>query len=57
MTSDSRAKAKSPESKQKERGESATEGLDVNAVLRRAYDSAVDEKIPSSMLDLLEKLN
>lgn len=30
---------------------------DVNQVLRRAYDSAVDETIPQSMLDLLDKLN
>lgn len=30
---------------------------DVNAVLRRAYDSAVDETIPQSMLDLLSKLD
>lgn len=30
---------------------------DVNGVLRRAYDSAVDESIPQSMLDLLNKLN
>lgn len=30
---------------------------DVNVALRRAYDSAVDESIPQSMLDLLNKLN
>lgn len=30
---------------------------DVNIALRRAYDSAVDESIPQSMLDLLNKLN
>ena len=30
---------------------------DVNLVLRRAYDSAVDETIPQSMLDLLNKLD
>ncbi|WP_447760497.1 NepR family anti-sigma factor [Sphingopyxis panaciterrae] len=30
---------------------------DVNVALRRAYDSAVDESIPQSMLDLLSKLN
>ncbi len=30
---------------------------DVNVALRRAYDSAVDETIPQSMLDLLSKLN
>ena len=29
---------------------------DVNGALRRAYDSAVDESIPQSMLDLLNKL-
>ena len=57
MTSDSRDKAPSPESNTTERIESGKDGLDVNTVLRRAYDSAVDEKIPASMLDLLEKLN
>lgn len=30
---------------------------DVNLALRRAYESAVDESIPQSMLDLLDKLN
>lgn len=30
---------------------------DVNVALRRAYDSAVDESIPQSMLDLLKKLS
>ncbi len=30
---------------------------DVNGALRRAYDSAVDESIPQSMMDLLNKLN
>lgn len=30
---------------------------DVNGALRRAYDSAVDESIPQSMLDLLNKLS
>lgn len=30
---------------------------DVNIALRRAYDSAVDEVIPQSMLDLLSKLD
>lgn len=30
---------------------------DVNVALRRAYESAVDESIPQSMLDLLDKLN
>lgn len=39
------------------RAASAKDGVDVNAVLRRAYESAVDESIPDSMLDLLEKLN
>jgi len=29
----------------------------VNIALRRAYESAVDESIPQSMLDLLDKLN
>lgn len=32
-------------------------GQDVNVALRRAYDSAVDESIPQSMLDLLNKLS
>ncbi len=30
---------------------------DVNIALRRAYESAVDETIPDSMMDLLNKLN
>jgi len=30
---------------------------DVNSALRRAYESAVDEVIPQSMLDLLNKLD
>ncbi|WP_432768223.1 NepR family anti-sigma factor [Sphingopyxis sp.] len=30
---------------------------DVNGALRRAYESAVDETIPQSMMDLLNKLN
>ena len=30
---------------------------DVNIALRRAYESAVDETIPQSMLDLLSKLD
>jgi hypothetical protein len=30
---------------------------DVNLALRRAYDSAVDETIPQTMLDLLDKLS
>ncbi|WP_265104536.1 NepR family anti-sigma factor [Sphingopyxis yananensis] len=29
----------------------------MNSALRKAYDSAVDELIPPSMLELLEKLN
>ncbi|MBB5705831.1 NepR family anti-sigma factor [Sphingopyxis panaciterrulae] len=29
----------------------------MNIALRRAYESAVDESIPQSMLDLLDKLN
>ena len=36
---------------------SQRKGHDVNAALRRAYESAVDETIPQSMLDLLDKLN
>src|SRR3546814_17900925 len=32
-------------------------GQDVNIALRRAYESAVDETIPQSMLELLDKLN
>jgi hypothetical protein len=32
-------------------------GQDVNIALRRAYESAVDETIPQSMMDLLNKLN
>jgi hypothetical protein len=30
---------------------------DVNIALRRAYESAVDEVIPQSLLDLLNKLD
>ncbi len=30
---------------------------DVNIALRRAYESAIDETIPQSMLDLLDKLD
>ena len=30
---------------------------DVNIALRRAYESAIDETIPQSMLDLLNKLS
>ena len=30
---------------------------DVNIALRRAYESAVDETIPQSLLDLLNKLD
>lgn len=32
-------------------------GQDVNVALRRAYESALDESIPKSMLDLLSKLS
>jgi hypothetical protein len=30
---------------------------DVNIALRRAYESAIEEHIPDSMMDLLNKLN
>ncbi|APZ98956.1 hypothetical protein BWQ93_10975 [Sphingopyxis sp. QXT-31] len=30
---------------------------DVNIALRRAYESAIEENIPDSMMDLLNKLN
>lgn len=30
---------------------------DVNVALRRAYESAIDESIPQSMMDLLNKLS
>ena len=30
---------------------------EINVALRRAYDSAVDETIPQSLLDLLSKLD
>lgn len=30
---------------------------EINVALRRAYDAAVDETIPQSMLDLLNKLD
>ncbi len=32
-------------------------GDDVNEALKRAYESTIDEVIPPSMLDLLNKLN
>ncbi len=35
----------------------ARKGQDVNIALRRAYESALDETIPKSMLDLLSKLD
>lgn len=50
-------KSSAVDRKDKDRAAAAKHGLDVNAVLRRAYESAVDESIPDSMLDLLEKLN
>lgn len=42
---------KSDEQKKQQKGDN------VNAALRRAYESTVDEVIPSSMLDLLNKLD
>jgi hypothetical protein len=35
----------------------STDERDVGTALRAAYQQAVDEKIPSEMLDLLGKLN
>ncbi|MGN6689829.1 MAG: NepR family anti-sigma factor [Sphingopyxis sp.] len=35
----------------------AGKAQEINMALRRAYDSAVDETIPQSMLDLLSKLD
>ena len=35
----------------------SAKGQDVNGALRRAYESAVDETIPQSLLDLLSKLD
>lgn len=35
----------------------SAKGQDVNGALRRAYESAVDEDIPQSLLDLLGKLD
>lgn len=35
----------------------AAKTRDVNAPLRRAYESVVDETIPQSLLDLLNKLD
>ena len=57
MPSEPRTKSTAVDPKGKNRTSSTKNGLDVNAVLRRAYESAVDESIPDSMLDLLEKLN
>lgn len=57
MPSEPRTPSSAVDPKDKDRAASVKNGLDVNAVLRRAYESAVDESIPDSMLDLLEKLN
>lgn len=57
MPPDTRPKAPPLSSGDAERSPSARKVLDVNSALRKAYDSAVDELIPPSMLELLEKLN
>lgn len=54
--------SESGSSQQKRSGKDADKktsrkGHDVNIALRRAYESAVDEVIPDSMMDLLNKLN
>lgn len=39
------------------RQETRRSAVDVNVALRRAYDTAVEEEIPDSLLSLLEKLS
>lgn len=56
MTSKSGSPQQKPAGKDAEKKLPA-KGQDVNGALRRAYESAVDETIPQSMLDLLSKLS
>lgn len=56
MPSESGSSPKKPAGKDGNRKPPAN-GQDVNIALRRAYESAIDETIPQSMLDLLNKLN
>lgn len=56
MSSESGSSPQKPAGKDAEK-KNPRKAQDVNVALRRAYDSAVDESIPQSMLDLLNKLN
>lgn len=56
MTSDAGSPPEKPAGKDAEK-KLPGKVQDVNIALRRAYDSAVDESIPQSMLDLLNKLS
>ena len=56
MSSDSATPPEKPAGKDAEKTLPGTV-QDVNIALRRAYESAVDETIPQSLLDLLNKLD
>lgn len=56
MPSEPRSSPEKPGGKDAEK-KNPRKAQDVNLALRRAYDSAVDESIPQSMLDLLNKLS
>lgn len=55
MSSESGPSSQKPAGKGVEK-KTSRKAQDVNIALRRAYESAVDESIPKSMLDLLNKL-
>jgi hypothetical protein len=57
ISSHDRAPATRKNSSESAGQNSRQKGDNVNAALRRAYDSTVHEVIPSSMLDLLNKLD
>ncbi len=56
MSSESGSSPQKPAGKDAEK-KIPRKSQDVNVALRRAYESAVDEVIPQSMLDLLNKLD
>ena len=56
MSSESGPSPQKPAEKDAEK-KIPTQSQDVNIALRRAYESAVDETIPQSMMDLLDKLD
>lgn len=56
MPSESGSSPKKPTGKDGSK-KTPAKAQDVNIALRRAYESAIDETIPQSMLDLLNKLN